>query len=67
MIRLSCENDLSKFFTGSRLELFERAVLESGLKEDDGEIFVETSGDHLIKGIFSLCQGITRIEELGNH
>lgn len=65
MMRLSYDHDLSKLLSGSRLDLFESTVSESGLKEDEGEIFVETSGDNLVKGIFNLGQGITRIEELG--
>lgn len=65
MMRLSYENDLSKLFTGARGQLLETILKEGGLEEDDGEIFVEVPADALPRGLFTLGQGLTRIEDIG--
>lgn len=65
LMRLSYENDLSKLLTGARERLFNTVLQESGLQEDDGELFTEVPADALSMGLFSLGQGATRIEDLG--
>ena len=65
LMRLSYENDLSKLLTGARERLFNTVLQESGLQEDDGELFTEVPADALSMGLFSLGQGTTRIEDLG--
>ncbi|SFB74546.1 protein of unknown function DUF1828 [Polaromonas sp. OV174] len=65
LMRLSYENDLSKLLTGARKKLFLSVLQESGLTEDDGEIFIDVPADALSKGLFSLGQGATRVEDLG--
>ncbi|MDF2074497.1 DUF1828 domain-containing protein [Ectopseudomonas chengduensis] len=65
MMRLSYENDLSKLFTGARGKLFETILKESGLTEDDGELFLEVASDSIPRGLFTLGQGITRLEDIG--
>lgn len=64
MMRLSYENDLSKLLTGPRLKLFETILAESGLQEDDGEIYIEVAADKLTRGLFNLGQGLSRVEDI---
>lgn len=65
LMRLSYENDLSRLLNGARGKLFYSLISESGLSEDDGEIFCEVPGDQLSEGLFRLAQGIVRVEDLG--
>ena len=65
MMRLSYENDLSKLFTGARGKLFETILKEGGLAEDDGELYLEVASDAIPRGLFTLGQGITRVEDIG--
>lgn len=64
-MRLSYENDLSKLMTGARARLFDTILSESGLSEDDGEIYLVTPADGLIRGLFTLGQGLSRVEDIG--
>ncbi len=65
LMRLSYENDLSKLLTGARDRLYQTVLKESGLLEDDGELFVEVPAAELSRGLFTLGQGVTRVEDLG--
>lgn len=65
LMRLSYENDLSKLLVGARERLFNTVLQESGLQEDDGELFTEVPADALPIGLFALAQGAIRIEDLG--
>ncbi|MEK6789805.1 MAG: DUF1828 domain-containing protein [Pseudomonadota bacterium] len=65
LMRLSYDHDLSKLLTGARAQLFETILTENGLSEDDGELFLDVPADALPRGIFTLGQGLTRIEDLG--
>ena len=65
LMRLSYENDLSKLLAGARGKLFYSLLSESGLSEDDGEIFCDVPSDQLAAGLFKLAQGIVRVEDLG--
>lgn len=65
LMRLSYENDLTKLLTGARDRLFKTVLRESGLEEDDGELFIEVPAAELTRGLFALGQGATRIEDLG--
>lgn len=65
LMRLSYEHDLSKLLSGPRQKLYAATLAEGGLAEDDGDIYVEVSGDALIRGLFALGQGLTKIEGLG--
>lgn len=64
MMRLSYENDLTKLLTGPRARLFETILSENGLQEDDGEIFLEVPADRLVRGLFQLGQGLSRVEDI---
>ncbi|MCD5972177.1 DUF1828 domain-containing protein [Pseudomonas quasicaspiana] len=65
MMKLSYENELGKLFSGARAQLLQTILNESSLSEDDGELFIEVPGDALPRGLFTLGQGITRIEDIG--
>lgn len=65
MMRLSYESDLSKLFTGARGKLFETILKEGGLAENDGELYLEVSSDAIPHGLFTLGQGLTRVEDIG--
>ena len=65
LMRLSYENDLDQLFSGARKNLFETILQEAGLYEDNGEIGVITPADRLVSGLFTLVQGITRVEDMG--
>lgn len=65
MMRLSYENDLSALLTGSREKLYNMILAETGLAEDDGEIFLDAPADGLPMALFALGQGLTRLEDLG--
>jgi len=65
LMRLSYEHDLSKLLSGPRQKLYAATLAEGGLAEDDGDIYVEVPGDALIRGLFALGQGVTKVEGLG--
>jgi hypothetical protein len=65
LMRLSYENDLAKLLSGSRNRLYKTVLKESGLDEDDGELYIEVPAAELTRGLFALGQGVTRIEDLG--
>jgi len=65
MMRLSYENDLGRLLTGARGQLFETILSENGLCEDDGELYIDVSADALTRGLFTLGQGLTRVEDIG--
>lgn len=65
MMRLSYENDLARLLTGARGLLFETILTENGLAEDDGELYIDVSADALTRGLFTLGQGLTRVEDIG--
>lgn len=65
LMRLSYESDLGSLMSGPRGELFQQIIGESGIEEDDGELFLEVPTDGLLRGLFSLGQSASRIEDLG--
>ena len=64
MMRLSYEGDLNALLSGARARLYTTILAESGLQEDDGEIFTEVPADQLVSGMFRLGQGLSRIEDI---
>lgn len=65
MMRLSYENDLTKLLTGARERLYSTVLHESGITDDDGELYLDVAADALPRALFTLGQGVTRIEDLG--
>ncbi len=64
LMQLSYENDIDIFRKGTRNDLMNQILLETGLKEDDGEFYLESTSDDIHVNIFQLGQGITKIYDL---
>lgn len=64
MMRLSYENDVNKMLQGARGKLFKTILCESGISDDDGELFLDVPANALTRGLFTLSQGMSRIEDL---
>lgn len=65
MMRLSYETDLNKILSGSRGNLYQSLLSESGLNDDDGEIFLISDTTSLMRNLFRFGQGITRLYDIG--
>jgi len=63
-MHLSYENEVESFRKGTRGKLFEQILGETGLRDEEGELFVETSMDGLTEAVFHLGQGLTKIYDL---
>ena len=64
MMHLSYENDVDKFRTGTRGNLFQQILSEMFVEEDNGEFYVDTTVDGLPLAIFRLGQALTKISDL---
>ena len=66
LMHLSYDNDVAKFFDGTRGAILERLVLESGIghSEDNGQFFIDATVDGLPEATFKLGQALTRIYDL---
>ncbi len=64
LMHLSYENDIDKFRIGTRGRIFEQILDEMGVEEDDGEIFLFSSGANLAESVFRFGQAITKITDL---
>lgn len=65
LMRLSYDNDINTLLSGPRGKLFDQILAESGVREEDGEIYTEVQADHLLNGLFQIGQSASRIEDLG--
>lgn len=65
MMRLSYEMDLNKILTASRGNLYQALLSESGLNDDDGEIYLLSDAQSLMRNLFRFGQGITRLYDIG--
>lgn len=65
LMRLSYDHDLNQLLSGAREALFESVLAESGLSEEEGEIYVEVPATELSSGLFALGQGLTKVESIG--
>ncbi|PHM46565.1 DUF1828 domain-containing protein [Xenorhabdus miraniensis] len=65
MMRLSYESDLNRILTGTRGNLYQSLLNESGLHDDDGELYILTDTKNLMRSLFMFGQGITRVYDLG--
>lgn len=64
LMHLSYENDLEALEKGTRGKLLNQIQLELGLKEEDGEFYLESTLEDIPANIFRLGQGITKIYDL---
>lgn len=63
-MHLSYENDVDAFRRGARARLLEQILGETGLRETDGEFFLETSPERLADAVFRFGQGLTKVYDL---
>ena len=63
-MHLSYENEVDSFRKGTRGRLLDQILGETGLNEDEGEFYIETSLDGLAEAVFHLGQGITKVYDL---
>ncbi len=66
LMHLSYENDVDKFFEGTRNVLMEQTIAQQrvGYDPDKGAFFVDASMEHLADAVFRLGQAITRVYDL---
>lgn len=64
LMRMSYENDLTKFREGTRGRLLAQVLADAGLMEDDGEFFLDSTVDDLGFNVLRLGQGLTRVHDL---
>lgn len=66
LMHLSYENDIDKFFEGTRNVLMEQTIAQQrvGYDADKGAFFVDASMEHLADAVFRLGQAITRVYDL---
>lgn len=58
MMRLSYEMDLNKILTGSRGNLYQALLSESGLNDDDGEIYLLSDAQSLMRNLLGLGKAL---------
>lgn len=64
LMRLSYENDLTKLREGTRGRLLAQVLADTGLMEDDGEFFLDSTADDLGANVLRLGQALTRVHDL---
>lgn len=64
LMQLSYENDIDMFRKGTRNILLQQIQIETGIKEDDGEFYIESTSDEISINIFRLGQALTKIYDL---
>lgn len=64
MMRLSYDNDLGKMREGTRGRLLSQVLADSGLREDDGEFYLDTTTTELGTGVLRVGQALTRVHDL---
>ena len=63
-MHLSYDNDLDKFREGTRRKLFDQLLAESGMREEEGKLVLDTTIEDLGRSILRYGQAITRIYDL---
>jgi hypothetical protein len=64
LMQLSYAMDVDKLRDGTRERLFQKVLSESGVQEQEGEIFVDTSAEQLGQRVVQFGQALTRIHDL---
>jgi hypothetical protein len=64
IMHLSYENDIHKFWEGTRRKLFDQVLAESGVRREVGKLVLDSSLDNLGGSILRFGQAITRIYDL---
>jgi hypothetical protein len=63
-MQLSYDNDLDKFREGTRRKLFDQLLAESGVREEEGKLVLDTTIEDLGRSVLKYGQAITRIYDL---
>jgi hypothetical protein len=63
-MHLSYENDLAKFREGTRGKLFDQVLADSGLRDEQGRLVLDSSLDTLGTNVLQFGQALTRIYDL---
>jgi len=63
-MHLSYENETELMRKGTRGNLLDQIKLETGLSEDDGEFYLESTAEDIHINVFKLGQAITKIYDL---
>ena len=64
LMHLSYEHDVDAFLDGTRGQLLERIVSESGIAQDGGVFHIDTPIDGLPNAVFRFGQALTRVYDL---
>lgn len=60
-MHLSYDNDLEKFREGTRRKLFDQLLAESGIRDEEGKLVLDTTVEDLGRSIVRYGQALTRI------
>ena len=63
-MHLSYDNDLDKFREGTRRKVFDQLLAESGIREEQGTLVLDTTIEDLGRSVVTYGQAITRIYDL---
>lgn len=63
-MHLSYDNDLDKFREGTRRKILDQVLAESGIRDEDGKLVLDTSIDEIGRSVLRYGQALTRIYDL---
>ncbi len=64
LMHISYDHDIDRFTSGTRGMLIEQILNESGVRQDRGEFYIDTSAEDLARSFICFGQAITRINDL---
>ena len=64
LMHISYEHDIDSFLLGTRQQLLETIVSESGISLDGGVFYIESSLETIADAIFRFGQALTRVYDL---
>jgi hypothetical protein len=63
-MHLSYDNDLDKFREGTRRTILDQLLAESGVREEEGKLVLDTSIEDIARDVLRFGQALTRIYDL---
>lgn len=64
LMHISYEHDIDAFLDGTRGQLLERIVGETGIEREGGELYINTPIERIPEAIFRFGQALTRVYDL---
>jgi hypothetical protein len=64
LMRLSYDADIKMLLKGTRKSVFDLILSESGVYEEDGEIYKDIAPQQLIPELFNITKAMTRVSDL---